>query len=162
MIRFDQMIREAAQYLEANMRCSKHHVEHTGNSTYLLDMYSYLGDIEKGKALVEVLIKRIVKSGDSYVFFPGLIDKMNMSNNVIDCGSCVDTIARFLRTHADAFSETEHARYREELKKVVDTYLADAARTKPLTNQRLWVKNSASLCHYLSSGVCNAHSHPGI
>ncbi len=150
MITFDDMMRQAVKYLEANMRCSKHHVEHTGNSTYLLDMYSYLGEMEKGKALIETLLKRIVKSGDSYVFYPGLINKMNMSNNVIDCGSCVDTIARFLRTHADAFSEEEHVHYRGELKKVVDTYLEDAARSKPLTNQRLWgLSGLASYARYV-------------
>ncbi len=150
LITFDEMMRQSVRYLEANMRCSKHHVEHTGNSTYLLDMYSYLGEIEKGKALIDVLMKRIVKSGDSYVFYPGLINTMNMSNNVIDCGSCVDTIARFLRTNADAFSEKEHARYRDELKKVVETYLEDAARTKPLTNQRLWgLTGLASYARYV-------------
>jgi hypothetical protein len=149
LITFDEMIREAALYLEENMRCTKHHVEHTGNTTYLLDLYSYLGEIEKGKKLIDTLLKRIVKSGDSYVFYPGLINKMNMSNNVIDCGSCVDTISRFLRLHADAFTDTEHERYRSELKKVVDTYLEDAARTKPTTNQRLWgLTGIASYAHY--------------
>lgn len=150
LITFDEMIREGARYLEDNMRCRKHHVEHTGNTTYLLDLYSYLGEIEKGKQLIEVLIKRVVKSGESWVFYPGLINKMNMSNNVIDCGSCVDTIARFLRKHADAFSDAEHARYRAELKKVVDTYLEDAARTKPTTNQRLWgLTGLASYARYV-------------
>jgi len=138
MITFDQMIRDAALYLEQNMHCRKHYVEHTGNTTYLLDMYSYLGEIEKGKKLIETLVSRIVKSGESFVFFPGLINKMNMSNNVIDCGSCVDTIARFLHAHRNQFSNEEHEYYRAALKKVVDTYLADAARTKATTNQRLW------------------------
>lgn len=138
MITFDEMIREAARYLEANMRCGKHHVEHTGNSTYLLDMYSYLGEIEKGKLLLAILMQRVMKDGEQWIFYPGLLNARNMSNNVIDCGSCVDTIARFLHTHADAFTEAEHAQYNETLKKVVETYLKSTTDSKPLTNQRLW------------------------
>ena len=138
MITFDHMIREAVLYLEMNMRCAKHRVEHTGSSTYLLDIYSYLNEVEKGKALVETLMKRIVRDGDSWIFYPGLMNMMNMSNNVIDCGSAVDTIARFLRTHAGAFSADEHAAYAADLKKVVDSYLESASRTKRTTNQRLW------------------------
>jgi len=144
------MMKEAALYLETNMRCGKHHVEHTGNTTYLLDIYSYLGEVEKGKALIELLIKRIVRDGDSWIFYPGLLNMMNMSNNVIDCGSAVDTISRFLRTHADAFSEDEHAKYKEALKKVVDSYLASASRTKRTTNQRLWgLTGIASYARYI-------------
>ena len=70
MITFNQMMREAALYLEKNMRCPKHHVEHTGNTTYLLDIYSYLGEIEKGKQLITTLMSRIahhlVKSNHKY------------------------------------------------------------------------------------------------
>src|SRR6185436_3342275 len=111
MITFDQMISEAALYLEQNMRCGKHHVEHTGNTTYLLDLYSYLGEIDKGKQLVATLMQRVVQDGELWIFYPGLKNPRNMSNNVIDCGSCVDTIARFLRKHRDSFSEAEHSEY---------------------------------------------------
>ncbi len=151
MITFDEMMREAAHYLESNMRCPKHHVEHTGNTTYLLDIYSYLGEVEKGKQLVATLMQRVVQDGEQWIFYPGLLEPRNMSNNVIDCGSCVDTISQFLTTHRDAFSEAEHAEYSEKLKKVVETYLLGTTDSKPLTNQRLWgLTGIASYAAYVS------------
>ena len=120
------------------MRCSKHHVEHTGSNCYLLDFYEYLGEREKGKEFVGYLLQRIVKDGGKFIFYPGLLDPMNMSNNVIDCGSAVDALSRYLMRNRSLFTSDEHMHFTEQLRSVVDTYLAEAARDKPLTNQRLW------------------------
>lgn len=133
------MIHEAARYLERSRTCPKHHVEHTGSNAYLLDFYDYLGEIEKGKELIRYLLGLIVISPEgAKVFYPGHLNPMNMSQNVIDTGTAVDTIARFATKNREAFSEEEHTRIRTALKEVVEGYLAEAARSKQITNQRLW------------------------
>ncbi len=149
MIQFDEMIRQSARYLEKNRRCPKHHVEHIGSLTYALDFYSYLGDIERGRALMEHLTAQIVSNGAGKVFYPGSLNPMNMSNSVIDTGAAVDTMARFLSAHRAAFSPEEERRYARALREVVDTYLAGAAGDKPITNQRLWgLTGLASFARY--------------
>lgn len=151
-ITFHEMIRQTAEYLERNRTCTKHHVEHTGSNAYLLDMYDYLGEIETGKTLIWYLFGLIVTSPEgAKVFYPGHMNPMNMSQNVIDTGTAVDTIARFAAKHRTAFSEEEHARIRTALKEVVEGYLAEAARTKQITNQRLWgLTGVASYARYVS------------
>lgn len=136
---FDSMIHEAASFLEASYTCKKHHVQHTGSTAYLLDLYDFLGEAEKGKKLVWNLIGRIVESPDGgKVFYPGHLNPMNMSQNVIDTGTAVDAIARFAHRRKNSFSEEEHQKIKSALKEVVETYLAEASTTKKITNQRLW------------------------
>ncbi len=139
-ITFTQMIREAAVYLEKHRMCSKHHVEHTGSNAYLLDFYDYLGDAKKGKELVWYLLDLIVVSpeGGAKVFYPGHLNPMNMSQNVIDTGTAVDTIARFASRNRTLFSDAEHMRIQRTLREVAEGYLITAARSKKITNQRLW------------------------
>ena len=138
MTNFETMVRDGARYLESHRRCGKHHVEHTGSNCYLLDFYTELGEIQKGKELITYLLGLIVKSDKASVFYPGHIDPMNMSQNVIDTGACVDSISRFLHLHRLSFTEAEHAQYGAKLRDVAESYLRSAAAEKSLTNQRLW------------------------
>lgn len=148
---FNSIVHDAAIFLEHNRKCNKHHVEHTGSNAYLLDFYDYLGEIEKGKRLVEYLLVLIVDNPwGGRVFYPGHINPMNMSQNVIDTGTAVDAIARFARRRSDAFNEDEHRKIKEALRDVVDTYLAQAALEKKITNQRLWgLTGVASYARYV-------------
>ncbi|HWH16692.1 MAG TPA: hypothetical protein VNU25_03860 [Candidatus Paceibacterota bacterium] len=154
-LHFEQLVSESIRYLEHNRKCRKHHVEHTGSNTYLLDFYSYTGQLEKGRELVSYLLSLITKDGSSWVFYPGRLNQMNMANSVIDTGSAVDTIARFMHVHADFFSDHEHALVRGKLKEVVDSYLQYAATDKPISNQRLWgVTGLASYARYVGDRAC--------
>lgn len=136
---YTAMVREAACYLERNRRCGKHHVEHTGSNAYLLDFYDHLHDIGKGKEMIWYLLGLITTSPEgAKVFYPGHLNPMNMSQNVIDTGTATDAIARFAYRNRAAFSDAEHVRIRAALSEVVDDYLVEAARSKKITNQRLW------------------------
>lgn len=153
MSAFRGMIHDAARYLEANRTCKKHHVDHTGSNAYLLDFYDYLGEIDNGKQLVHELLDLIVESPDGgKVFYPGHLNPANMSQNVIDTGTAVDTISRFVDRNRDSFSEEEHKKVESDLREVVESYLADAAENKKVTNQRLWgLTGVASFARYTRS-----------
>jgi len=138
-ITFLQLVKDSVHYLERNYTCPKHHVSHTGSVAYLLDFYDYLGEVEKGKKLVDDLLNLIVESPTGgKVFYPGHLNPMNMSQNVIDTGTAVDTIARFARRNTEVFSAKEHQRIQTALAEVVESYLTGAASSKKITNQRLW------------------------
>ncbi|HEX5774892.1 MAG TPA: hypothetical protein VFY28_02960 [Candidatus Paceibacterota bacterium] len=149
---FDTLIRDAASYLETHQRCGKHHVEHTGSNCYLLDFYSTLGEIEKGKELIAYLFTLVTDTKAGKVFYPGHMNPMNMSQNVIDTGACVDSISRFLHLHQSAFTNEEHESYSARLREVAETYLTSAAAEKSLTNQRLWgLTGLASYARYVET-----------
>lgn len=148
---FSSIIQDSVFFLEHNLTCEKHHVEHTGSIAYLLDFYDYLDEVERGKKLVRHLLDLIVTSPEgARVFYPGHLNPMNMSQNVIDTGTAVDVIARFARRNYEAFTEAEHDRIRLSLKDVVDSYLVEAASNKKVTNQRLWgLTGLASYARYV-------------
>jgi|GEM_PF-3137254 len=137
-IAWNDLVRQATEYLERNTRCPKHHVEHTGSLAYLLDFYDHLNELEKGKAHINHLLSLIVDSSGNKVFYPGHLNPMNMSQNVIDTGAATDAIARFAHRRRNAFTDSEHVRIRDALREVAESYLCSAALEKPLTNQRLW------------------------
>lgn len=149
LIEFDDMVWQAARHLEQSFQCGKHHVKHTGSLCYLLDFYDYLGEIGNGKKHIEWLLELIVESGGARVFYPGHINPMNMSQNVIDTGAATDAIARFAHRHRGVFTEEEHARILSTLQDVAESYLKIAGAEKPLTNQRLWgLTGLASFARY--------------
>lgn len=145
------MIHDAAHYLEQHYICPKHHVTHTGSNAYLLDFYLYLKEDTKGKQFLFKLLELIVANPDGgKVFYPGHLNPMNMSQNVIDTGTAVDAIARFTHERQKLFSEDEHEYIKNALQEVVETYLSEAARSKKITNQRLWgLTGVASYAHYV-------------
>ncbi|TSD05057.1 MAG: hypothetical protein Greene07147_769 [Parcubacteria group bacterium Greene0714_7] len=146
---FNTLVQGATSYLEEHKSCSKHHVEHTGSNCYLLDFYSTLGEIEKGKKLIAYLFTLVTDTKAGKVFYPGHMNPMNMSQNVIDTGACVDSISRFLRLHQSAFTNKEHEEYTAGLRDVVESYLVNAAAEKSITNQRLWgLTGLASYANY--------------
>ena len=75
---FKGLVEQAVRYLEKNQHCSKHHVKHTGKNAYLLDFYSFLGDIGKGVRYVHELVGMIVSDGNAYVFYPGNFNPMKI------------------------------------------------------------------------------------
>ena len=163
MIEFDAFLQDVVTYLERNRRCPKHHVEHTGSNTYLLDFYSFQGDLERGKRLIEYLVSKIVSDGNAKVFYPGRLNQMNMSNNIIDTGAAVDTIARFLTKHGEYFTKEEHERFGGAIEGVARTYLMTAAVEKPITNQRLWgITGLASFAAYKETREFDSHIQESI
>lgn len=132
------LVQQSVSYLEQAKKCPKHHVYHTGSLCYLLDFYDFLGDVEKGEEHIHELLALIVEDHGAPVFFPGHMDPMNMSQNVIDTGSAADAISRFAWKHREALSAEAHERIRHALKPVAEKYLAHAALEKHITNQRLW------------------------
>lgn len=138
MVTLKDVAQRSASALENSFRCPKHHVHHTGSLCYLLDFYDFLGEIEKGKRHIEHLISHIVEDNGAWVFYPGHLDPMNMSQNVIDTGSAVDAISRFAWRNRNHLSEHEHERIRHALRPIVETYLSKASLEKHVTNQRLW------------------------
>ncbi len=129
----------AVQFLEVHEECPKHHVVHTGKQAYLLDFYDFLGEHQKAKDLIWRLLDRIVDNGEGgKVFYPGHMNPVNMSQNVIDTGAAVDAIARFAHNNPSIFNGKEHRTIKETLGEVVETYLQYAAHEKQITNQRLW------------------------
>jgi hypothetical protein len=137
-MKFRDFIISQVEYLEKNKYCKKHKLVHTGKYTYIIDLYSYLGKKEHAKKSILYIITQLQMDNDSWVFYPGRINQMNMSNNVIDTGAIVDTICRFLLHNKDLFSEEELKMVENAIDKVVETYLYASALNKPITNQRLW------------------------
>lgn len=158
MIMYRDMLKGAVRYLEAHRYCPKHHVEHTGSNCYLLDFYGELGDTKKGKALIEYLFLLVRDTSAGKVFYPGHMDPMNMSQNVIDTGAATDAIARYLHVHRKEFTDDDHERYGQALRGVVETYLKSAAAEKYITNQRLWgLTGLASYARYAQT-----HQYDGV
>lgn len=154
---FDTLVHEAARYLEGSKKCSKHHVEHTGSLCYLLDFYTYLGEHDRAVSHIEHLLTLITDTKGGKVFYPGHLNPMNMSQNVIDTGATVDAIARYLHLHRDLFSQEEHNRYDAILSAVAESYLKSAAQEKYLTNQRLWgLTGLASYARYAKTHAYDA------
>lgn len=135
---FEKFIRDCSVYLENNQFCHKHHIEHSGKNIYIIDFYCAIGEFDKAKEVVLSTVKKIVKDGNAWVFYPGRLNHNNHANNIIDCGAIVDCISVFLKKHADIFSNQELHLVNDVIKKVVETYLIKAVVEKPITNQRLW------------------------
>jgi len=146
----NDFLKLVVKYLENNIYCRKHKIEHTGKNIYAVDFYSYLGELEKAKELIFETIKKLTKDRDNWIFYPGGLNHYNKSNNVVDCGAIVDCISSFLKKHKDIFTKDELDKIEDVLKKVVYTYLIKAAVYKPITNQRLWgLTGLASYYSYL-------------
>lgn len=135
---FNAMLSDVVHFLESSEICTKHHVKHTGKRAYLLDFYTHLGEVEKGKKFIEYLLSHIVDTKAGKIFYPGLMDPRNESSNVIDTGASIDAIARFLHIFRASFAVDELLRYQKILEEVVMSYLQNAAAEKQITNQRLW------------------------
>ena len=135
---FNNFLEQITRYLGRNIYCQKHKIEHTGKNIYAVDFYSYLGELEKAKELILNTVKKLIKDGDNWIFYPGGLNHYNKSNNIVDCGAIVDCISSFLKKHKDIFTKDELNKIEDVLKKVVYTYLIKAAVYKPVTNQRLW------------------------
>ncbi|MBT4850334.1 hypothetical protein HON36_05815 [Candidatus Parcubacteria bacterium] len=146
---FRNFLEQIAQYLDKNYYCKKHKIEHTGKNAYALDFYMALGDMGKAKKLVFKIIDKAKEKDGHLVFYPGIFNHYNKSNNVIDCGAIIDSLSRFLYRHKDIFDKEELEKIEGVLDRVVNTYLVDAAVKKPITNQRLWgLTGLASYYHY--------------
>ncbi|MFQ5456380.1 MAG: hypothetical protein ACE5EA_09300 [Nitrospirota bacterium] len=127
--------------------CPYHHLEHTGKNVYssVIDMrlYEITGDesyIHKAKERCLRTLETIYKNPDGqvWVFYPGMFDGRNLSDNVIDCGACVDAISSFYLQYKEGLSPGESDRFLDIIYKVSDSYLKEVVIKKPVTNRRLW------------------------
>lgn len=134
---------------EANGRliCPKHAVEHTGKNVYTvitdLTLYSSTGEsefLERAIQRARRAAANLVTDPDSgaWIFWPGRLAERNMANSVIDGGACADALASLCMQVGDQIASADRDLLIDAVRRHCDTYLVDAARTKEVTNQRLW------------------------
>ncbi|MFH1286453.1 MAG: hypothetical protein ABII02_01740 [Candidatus Magasanikbacteria bacterium] len=134
---FREFIEQQIVFLEKKY-CTKHRLVHTGKYAYIIDLYEYVGRIDDAKKAVFDVLDSLFWDGNAWVFYPGNINMMNMSNNVIDSGAAIDCISRFLMKYSEVFSEKELDQVHNEIDLCAQTYLKKAHLQKVITNQRLW------------------------
>lgn len=129
------------------LTCPRHRVEHTGKNVYSVVMdsglYEKTGEeqyFQRAKIRVQRTLQNLTQDPDSgaWIFYPGRLNRWNMSNSVIDAGACVDVLSTFFLTYKDKLSKKEKEEIADAIFKVSDNYLKNAAATKEITNQRLW------------------------
>ena len=132
---------------DGSIICYKHGVEHTGTNAYSMvldgELYKKTGEevyYERAlkRALRTLIQLRKAPASSSWYFYPGNMDSQNCSNNIIDCGSAVDSLASFYLQFTDRLKKAETERLRDAIYKVSDTYLKGAILTKHFPNQFLW------------------------
>ncbi len=137
-MQYKNFLYKITEYLDNNYYCKKHKIEHTGKNAYALEFYVASNQIDKAKELVFKIIAKAKQDGNKWVFYPGSFNHYNKSNNIVDCGSTIDSLSNFMAAHQDIFSQSELDKINDILHKVAYTYLSKAVLGKPITNQRLW------------------------
>jgi hypothetical protein len=132
---------------DGRLVCAEHRLDHTGRSSrsIVIDcaLHAATGDDRYfQRALSRALTTDARLAPDpehgAWIFHPGRLDPNNMSTSVIDGGDCVDALATFLLQFADRVDDDLRERLEATIARHCDTYLANAAVTKEVTNQRLW------------------------
>ncbi len=138
---------QGATTSDGRLVCPEHRLDHTGRSarSIVIDcaLHAATGDdryYERALSRALTTDARLAPDPEhgAWVFHPGRLDPNNMSTSVIDGGDCVDALATFLMQFADRVDADLRARLEATIARHCDTYLANAAVTKEVTNQRLW------------------------
>ncbi len=128
-------------------RCAVHGVEHTARTATSIVVDLALQRItgqgrywERAQRRARRVVARLVRDPEhgAWIFAPGRLDPYNCSNNVIDSGECARCLGTLLLHADDMLDATLRELLVEALRRNATTYLADAAVTKEVTNQRLW------------------------
>jgi len=132
------------QHRAGSLECDKHYrVTHYGQLAYLLRIDGFLFQrtqneqyLERGGRMVKRLQSQLRFDQGKYIFYPGLLNRYNASNNAIDCGVITDCLAYWYEQFADATPPAGLELIRDACAKVARTYLRFAGGK--LTNQALW------------------------
>ena len=128
-------------------RCAVHGVEHTARTATSIVVDLVLQRVtgqsrywERAQQRARRVVARLVRDPEhgAWVFAPGRLDPYNCSNNVIDSGECARCLGTLLLYADDRLDAALRELVVEALRRNATTYLADAAVTKEVTNQRLW------------------------
>ena len=128
-------------------RCAVHGVEHTARTATSIIVDLALHQVtgqdrywERAQQRARRVVARLVRDPEhgAWVFAPGRLDPYNCSNNVIDSGECARCLGTLLLHADDMLDAALREQVVEALRRNATTYLADAAVTKEVTNQRLW------------------------
>lgn len=133
--------------------CERHpDVAHYGKLAYLLQidgfLYATTGDDEylgRGLSMLETLSHQLRQVGDRWVFYPGLLNPQNASNNAIDSGAIVDSLADWWSRYADETPQPLADFICDAGVKVASSYLPEAL--EKLTNQALWAATGLSAAY---------------
>ncbi|MFN0205434.1 MAG: hypothetical protein ACKVS6_03880 [Planctomycetota bacterium] len=129
--------------------CSKHKIEHTGTGAYTSLLCAYLLQIERRDEWLQLGLRVALRVCDrvkedpkeSYgtrIVLPGSRDPHNHSNNAIDCGCAIDSLATFARLCGDWIPKDALTKIESAVRTVVDHYIKPYAITKEILAQRLW------------------------
>jgi hypothetical protein len=126
------------------LQCDQHYrVTHYGKLAYLLPVNGFLFEhtqaeryLRRGLHVLGCLQDQLRRVGDQYIFYPGLLNKYNASNNAIDSGSIADSLC-YWHDHFALHTRSEQVAFiRDACSKVAETYLPTTLGK--LTNQALW------------------------
>jgi len=132
---------------DGSLVCPKHRIEHTGKNVYSaaidLKIYELTGEekyYQRSKVRVQQTLTRLIKDPEFgyWIFYPGRLNKWNVSNSIIDAGACLDVLAVFYQGSHEKLDKEEKKEIEQAILKNGDTYLKEAIVSKPITNQRLW------------------------
>lgn len=132
---------------DGRLVCPEHRIDHTGRSarSILIDaaLHAATDDgeyFQRARTRALTTDARLAPDPEhgAWIFHPGRLDPNNMSTSVIDGGDCVDALATFLLQFPDLVDGDLRHRLESTIARHCDTYLANAAVTKEVTNQRLW------------------------
>ena len=132
---------------DGNLICPKHKIEHTGKNIYsaVIDtrLYELTANEEyynRIKKRVKVTLGKLIKDPEYgyWIFYPGRLNRWNMSNSIIDAGACVDVLSSFYLKFFNRLSLDERKDIKEAIFRNSDTYLKQNILTKDVINQRLW------------------------
>tara|TARA_B100001123_G_C15341188_1_gene1034992 strand:- start:1071 stop:2897 length:1827 start_codon:yes stop_codon:yes gene_type:complete len=129
------------------LECVAHGVDHTGKSSrsILIDcgLFQSTNDeiyFNRAKSRVNTILSRLAPDPEhgGWIFHPGRLDARNMSTSAIDGGEVTDALTTFLVNFEQLIDDKLQGRILDAIVQHVDSYLAQAAINKEVTNQRLW------------------------
>ena len=142
-----EFLKGISDFLEQNLVCKKHKLEHTGKNIYSitidLKLYKLTKDekyFQRAKTRVEHTLKRLQWDDElkQWFFYPGNKQVGNCSNTVLDNGSCIDCLSEFYLQGKEKISNELRKNILDAIEKVCDTYLEKEVVEKDVTNRRLW------------------------
>ncbi|MCB9883611.1 MAG: hypothetical protein H6834_17620 [Planctomycetes bacterium] len=131
-----------AWYARCGWTCSVHGTQHLGKLAFwLLDACRRATCDVRAFAVARQLVDALrehPRDVGAYVFGPGPADRRNPSQHPIDSGTVTAALAVFARRYGSDLDRGARASLRDACARCIDTYLLQAARTKPVLPQRTW------------------------